>query len=95
MLWSIDDTDLLRFEEGWGGGYTQSDARIIPNLDSDFIQGHIRRAEQAQADGGYEQAIGNTIYTQPAVVTASTNPVTSVDQKAVTGAAQGDGILPD
>ena len=85
VLWSIDDTDLLRFEEGWTGGYTQSDARIIPNLDSDFIQGHIRRAEQAQADGGYEQAIGNTIYTQPAVVTASTNPATSVDQKAVTG----------
>lgn len=85
VMWSIDDTDLLRFEDGWTGGYTQKDARIIPNLNSDFIQERIKRAEQDQADGGYQQAIGNTIYTQPAVVTASTNPATSVDQKAVTG----------
>lgn len=85
VLWSIDNTDLLRFEDGFEGGYTQEDARVLPDLDSDFIQGHIQKAQKDQADGGYEQPIANTVYRQSAVVTASTNPATSVDQKAVTG----------
>ena len=85
VLWSIDDRDLLHFEEGWTGGYTLKDARVIPNLESGFIQDHIQEAVQIQADGGYEQAISNTIYRRSAVVTASTNPATSTDGKAVTG----------
>lgn len=85
VLWSIDNTDLLCFEDGFEGGYTQEDARVLPNLDSDFIQGHIQTAQQNQADGAYEQPIANTVYRQSAVVTASTNPATSADHKAVTG----------
>ena len=85
VLWSIDDTDLLSFDEGWAGGYTVKDARVIPNLNSEFIQGIIRREVKAQADGNYEQAIRNTVYTDSAVVTAATNPSTSVDHQAVTG----------
>lgn len=85
VIWSIDDTDLLDFEEGWAGGYTEKDARIAVNLNSSFIQDILKREVQAQADGGYSQAIRNTIYTDTAVVTAATNPATSVDNQAVTG----------
>lgn len=38
VSWSIDDTDLLHFEDGWTGGYTTNDAKIVPNMDSKFIR---------------------------------------------------------
>lgn len=85
VTWSIDDTDLLHFENGWVGGYTTNDAKVIPNMDSAFIQNIINRKVQEQVNGGYKQAIDNTIYTDTAVVTAATNPSTSVDNKAVSG----------
>lgn len=85
VSWSIDDTDLLHFEDDWTGGYTMKDARILPNMDSRFIQGIINKKVKEQADGNYQQAIDNGIYTDSAVVTAVTNPETSVDNKAVTG----------
>lgn len=85
VLWSIDDTNLLQFDETWEGGYTKKDARIMPNLNSEFIHTIIDRETKAQADNGYQEAIRNTIYTDSAVVTASTNPSTSVDNQAVTG----------
>lgn len=85
VSWSIDDTDLLHFEDGWRGGYTAEDAKIVPNIQSDFIQGIINREVRAQADGRYQQPIRGTIYTDSAVVTAATNPETSTDNKAVTG----------
>ena len=85
VQWAIDNQDLLEFEEGWAGGYTSKDARVLPNLDSEFIQEIIRRETKAQADSGYQESIKNTIYTDTAVVTASTNPATSVDNQAVTG----------
>ncbi len=90
VVWSIDDTDLLHFEDGWAGGYTTKDAKVIPNLGSSFIQEIINREVKAQADGNYEQAIRNTVYTDTAVVTAATNPSTSVDNKAVTGTCKVD-----
>ena len=85
VQWSIDDTDLLEFADGWEGGYTTKDARILPNMDSEFIQAIIREAVKAQADGGYQEAISSKVYTKSAVVTASTNPATSVDNQAVNG----------
>ena len=90
VKWSIDNVDLLKFEDGWNEEYTTKDARVIPNIDSQFIQGIINREVKAQADGGYQQAIKNTIYTDSAVVTAATNPSTSVDNKAVTGTCRVD-----
>ncbi len=81
MRWSVDDTNLLVNLSD--AGYTVKDAVIMPNLDSAFIQGIINREVQAQADGQYQEKINNTIYTQNAVVTASTNPETSVDNRAV------------
>lgn len=85
VSWSIDDTDLLHFDDGWTGGYTTNDAKIVPNMDSKFIQSIINKKVKEQADGNYQQAIDNTIYTDSAVLTAVTNPATSVDNKAVTG----------
>ncbi len=81
MRWSVDDTDLLVNLSDTG--YTLKDAVILPNLDSAFIQGIINREVQAQADGQYQEKINNTIYTRNAVVTASTNPETSVDNRSV------------
>lgn len=83
VKWSVDDTDLLenQSEDGW----TQSDARIIPNMNSQFINDIINSEVQKQADNGYRTPISNTIYEDYAVVTASTNPETSVDNKEVVG----------
>lgn len=85
VLWSIDDTNLLHFEDGWTGNYTTDDAKIIPNIQSDFIQNTINREVKAQADGGYKQSINNTIYTDSGVVTAATRPSIGTDYKAVVG----------
>ena len=85
VQWSIDNQDLLNFEEGWTEGYTQKDARVLPNINSKFIQEIILRETKNQADSGYQEAIKNTVYTDTAVVTASTNPATSADNQAVTG----------
>lgn len=85
VQWSIDDTDLLEFADGWEGGYTTKNARILPNMDSEFIQAIIREAVKAQADGGYQEVISSKVYTKSAVVTASTNPATSVDNQAING----------
>ena len=43
VQWSIDNQDLLNFEEGWTEGYTQKDARVLPNINSKFIQEIILR----------------------------------------------------
>lgn len=81
MRWSVDDTNLLTNLSD--SGYTGKDAVIMPNLSSAFVQGIINREVQSQADGQYQEKINNTIYTQHAVVTAATNPDTSVDNRAV------------
>lgn len=83
VCWSVDDKNLLtNLSEQ---GYTEKDARIIPNLDAAFIQDIIIREVMAQADQGYVNPISNTIYTKSAVVSASTNPETSVDHLPVVG----------
>ena len=83
VRWSVDDQNLLinRSENG----YTLRDAAVLPNLDSSFIQDIIAREVEAQAANQYREKIGNTVYTKYAVVTASTNPDTSVNNQPVYG----------
>ncbi len=81
VIWSVDDKNLLLNQSEQG--YTTTDARILPNMDSDFIQDIINREVQAQADNQYREKINNMVYTRDAVLTATTNPDTSVDFKPV------------
>ncbi|MFR2847028.1 MAG: hypothetical protein ACLTC4_07755 [Hungatella hathewayi] len=83
VMWSVDDKNLLTNLSK--EGYTDTDARVIPNLESSFIQNIIRREIEAQVNQGYQNPINNTIYTRSAVVTAATNPETSVDHQPVVG----------
>ncbi len=81
VRWLVDDMDLLvnRSEPG----YTESDGFILPNLNSEFIQGIVNRELQTQADGQYREPIRNTIYTRYGVMTAAANPQTSADYQPV------------
>lgn len=83
VKWSVDDTDLINNQSDTG--YTVKDAVIMPNLSSAFITGIINREVQAQADNQYREKINNTIYPKNAVVTAATNPDTSVNGQSVYG----------
>ncbi len=77
VQWFVDDSDLIINQSEFG--YTEKDARILPNIDSDFIQGILRKKVGEQADGQYQEAIDATVYSRDAVVTAMTNPDTSID----------------
>lgn len=83
VLWSVDDTDLIHLTADTG--YTEADARILPNLSGTFIQNIIARETKAQADSQYQEAISPVIYEKQAVVTATSNPDTSADYQAVYG----------
>lgn len=83
VKWSVDDADLLINSSE--SGYTKTAGRIMPNLNSSFIQGILNQEIQAQADNGYRNKVNDTIYTRSAVITASTNPDTSVDHQTVCG----------
>ncbi|MGN0158572.1 MAG: hypothetical protein ACI39W_05460 [Brotaphodocola sp.] len=83
VIWSVDDGNLL--DNHSDVGYTLKDAKIMPNVNSSFVQTILNREIEAQADNQYREKISNTVYSQAAVVTASTNPETSVDQQAVYG----------
>ncbi len=83
VLWSVDDGDLISLIAA--GGYTEKDAQIMPNLNSVFIRKTLAEQVKAQADGGYLEAIAPVIYEKHAVVTASSNPVSSADHMAVYG----------
>lgn len=81
VKWSVDDTDLL--ENLSQSSYTMADAVILPEIESGFVRDILEREVKAQADGGYGEKINNTIYKRYGVVTASSNPETSVDGQAV------------
>lgn len=83
VRWIADDLNLLVNQSD--NGYTERDAAILPNLDSSFIQDIINREVEAQADNQYREKINNTVYTKYAVVTAVTNPETSVNNQPVYG----------
>lgn len=84
VKWSIDNTDLLVLSNVDTTTWTEKDARVMPNMKSNFITTTINKKVQEQIDSGYANAIDNTIYSDVAIVTASTNPDTSVDNQAVT-----------
>lgn len=83
VKWSVDDHNLL--VNASETGYTLKDAKVLPNVNSSFIQNILSREVEAQADNGYREKISNTIYSQSVVVTASTNPDASADQQSVYG----------
>lgn len=83
VQWSVDDTNLITSTSA--SGYTLTDAKIMPNLQSNFIQNIITQEVQAQANAGYANPISNMVYTKNAVVTAATNPETTVDNRTVYG----------
>ncbi len=83
VRWSVDDHDLLTLTGAGTAGYTEKDAYILPNLSSEFIRGIISRKEKEQADSGYAEAIDDTVYRRTAVVSAITNPETSVNREPV------------
>jgi len=83
MRWSVDDPDLLILTAP--EGYTVEDGRILPNLKSSFIQDILNREIQVQADSQYQETIKPVIYERNAVVTAVTNPKTSIDRQPVYG----------
>ena len=76
VKWSVDNNDLLTLTNVDTTTYTDKDAYIMPNLSSNFIQSTLNRLVQAQVDSGYAEAIDNTVYSDVAVVTATTNPNT-------------------
>ncbi len=79
VRWTLDDTDLL--ENRSEAGYTLKDALVMPNMNSSFIQETVNREVQAQAKNAYREKIRDTVYTRYGVVTAVTNPDTSVNQE--------------
>ncbi len=83
VLWSVDDEKLINLEAE--SGYTEKDAGIMPNISGEFIQGIIAEETKKQADSQYQEAISPTVYERRAVVTATSNPATSVDRQAVYG----------
>ncbi len=83
VTWSVDDQELLINSSEVG--YTRTDAKILPNIHSSFVQDILNRELEAQADDQYRNKINNTVYSRSAVVTASTNPTSSADQKPVYG----------
>lgn len=83
VKWSVDDADLLINVSD--SGYTETDGKFLLNMDSAFLRELIAEKTEEQADGGYREAIDNTVYEKSAVVTAATNPATSVGNKAVYG----------
>lgn len=83
VKWSVDDMNLIINSSD--AGYTLTDARVMPNMQSAFIQNIITKEVQAQANSGFKNKINNTIYTKSAVVTAATNPATSIDNRVVYG----------
>ena len=83
VKWSVDDTNLLTNTSAVD--YTLTDAKVMPNMNSTFIQSIINKEVQAQADAGYVNPIADTTYTKNAVVTAATNPATTVDNQTVYG----------
>lgn len=81
LKWSVDDKDLLLLMSDTE--YTLEDAKIIPNMESTFIQEILNREARVQAENGYLEAISPVVYEQSAIVTAASNPATSIDNKAV------------
>ena len=83
VKWSVDDADLITNVSDTG--YTENRGLFKPNIDSSWLADIINTAVKDQADNGYKNAIKDTVYEKTAVATATTNPDTSSNNKAVYG----------
>lgn len=81
VRWLVDDTDLL--ENRSEVGYTMKDGLVMPNMNSAFITNIVNREVKAQAQNQYREPIRDTVYTRYGVVSAVTNPETSVNHQAL------------
>lgn len=89
VKWSVDDPNLLILKENDDedcDGYTAKRAVIELNLNADFFQDIIRKAEKEQAEKQYQYAIPDTVYGNGiqgglAVLTAKTRPSSSFEGK--------------
>ena len=81
VRWLVDDTDLL--ENRSEAGYTMKDGLVMPNMNSAFITNIVNREVKAQAQNQYREPIRDTVYTRYGVVSAVTNPETSVNHQAL------------
>ena len=92
VRWSIDDGDLIRLKKNAdedASGYTKQSASLELNLNADFFNRIINKAEKNQADMQYRYPIPDTVYGDGtlggvAVLTASTRPSASFEGKPVT-----------
>lgn len=94
VLWSVDDPDLIELlanEDEDSQGYTRQSASIRLNLSSSFITDLVQKLEREQAEGGFAQAISDTIYGAGhqnggvAILTAKTRPAASFEGKPCAG----------
>lgn len=97
VKWSVDDPDLIKLlhnDDEDSGGYTKKSASIQVNLDASFFTDTIRTLEAEQAAKNYQYPIPDTIYGAGhqnggvAVLTASTRPAASFENKPCTGNAK-------
>lgn len=92
VRWSVDDRDLLILKQNDDEdteGYTGKRASIELNLQADFFQDIIRKAETEQAEKNYRYPIPDTVYGNGtlggiAVLTAMTRPASSFEGKPLT-----------
>lgn len=90
VKWSVDDQDLLilrKNDDEDSDGYTAKRASIELNLNADFFQNIIRKAEKEQAEKQYQYSIPDTVYGNGiqgglAVLTAKTRPSSSFEGKS-------------
>lgn len=82
VTWSIDDTDLLNISKTTSG-WTKNNAKVKPEMNSTWMAGLITQAVADQANNSYRTAIRNTVYKKTAVLSATTDPDYSVDNKPV------------
>lgn len=83
VKWSIDDPSLISIE-GTDENYTDSAAKIrpVPDMGNTWLLSILSRLEKTQAQSGYLLKIPSTEYSKSAVLTATTDPEHSIDNKA-------------
>ena len=92
VRWSVDDKGLLLLkhnDDEDAEGYTDKSASVELNLQSDFFQDIIRKAEKEQIEKNYRYPIADTVYGNGvgggvAVLTAETRPAASFEGKSLT-----------
>ena len=90
VRWLVDDTDLL--ENRSETGYTMKDASVLPNMNSAFIVNIINRKCRPRRRTSTGRRFRIRSIPGTAVVSAVTNPETSVNHQALTQPPCGGGF---